>query len=262
MTASTTAATDFDAHLQDDVFHSTEAVAGAGDGPPQVREEARNGWIAVAVVLGGIVAGSSAFAVGALRPEAVTQRNVSVGGAALTVPTAMLRTPEIVGDGPQARIDLTLSWPDLGPLEPHLAAARASWSASGQSSPDLAQVTLLPADDSPAPETRVASLYARFLEPHVMQGPGDLVTRHFRRNSPYAGEVLVFSPPDGRRVVARCESEPTHATPTDPGTPPALCLAEFRRRGLDVQLRFEPRLAAGLEVARQRLAALIDRLAR
>jgi hypothetical protein len=260
MTVSTDAKTDFDAQLPDEFFLSPQPdPAGAGE-PRPAREEARNGWIAVAVVLGGIVAGSSAFAVGALRPEAATLRHVAIGGAALTVPTAMLRMPDVVGDGPQSRIDLTLTWPDLAPPDPRLSAARASWPSAGQPAPDLVQVTLLPADDSPAPETRVASLYARFLEPHVLQGPGDLITRHFRKNSPYAGEVLVFSPPDGRRVVARCDSEPGHAASAEQGAPPALCLAEFRRRGLDIQLRFEPRLADGLDQAQRHLAALVDKL--
>ncbi len=260
MTALTSATTGCDAHPEDEFFASAQPDPDETDGPRHARDEARNGWIAVAVVLGGIVAGSSAFAVGALRPEAVTQRHVSVGGAALTVPIVMLRTPDVVADGPQARIDLTLTWPDLGPIDPRLSAARASWPSAGQPAPDLVQVTLLPADDSPAPETRVTGLYARFLEPHVLQGPGDLITRHFRKNSPYAGEVLVFSPPDGKRVVARCDSEPGHAAPTEQGAPPALCLAEFRRRGLDIQVRFEPRLADGLDQAQRHLAALLDRL--
>jgi hypothetical protein len=232
------------------------------------RDEARNGWIAVAVVLGGLVVGSSAFAVTGLRPDGAQALRVSVGSTALGLSSSLLREPETVGDGPQPRLDLTLTWPDLAPRDHRLSAARASWpGAAPGPGQDLVDVTIVPADDSPAPETRVASLYARFLEATVQQGPGDLITRHFRRNSPYAGEVLVFSPPDGRRVAARCETEPGSAESAGDRAPdaasvtvPAACIAEFRRHGLDVRLRFAPRLANGMELVQRRLVVLLDRM--
>ena len=98
------------------------------------------------------------------------------------------------------------------------------------------------------------------------------MTRRFRQNSPYAGEVLVFSPPDGRRILARCEDEMPADTvrPETAGgkswLPAAIapqCIAEFRRHGLDIQLRFAPQLAGQLDAAQAKARrAWSDRLVR
>lgn len=211
----------------------------------------------LAALLGGLLVGSLAFSVNLLaRPGPSGSLAVTVGGVALTVPREVLRAPAEGRSGATTRLDLRLSWPDMKPL----AAAAAGRTA------DEVLVSLVEADDSPAPETRMATLYARFLEPQVQEGPGDLITRHFKKASPYAGEVLVFSPPDGRLIAARCEAGPARVAQAAEATPrsevPASCLAEIRRGGIDLQLRFEPRVAAGLEAARQNLLALVERMAR
>jgi hypothetical protein len=244
----------------------------SGETPAEESRDARHGpWLAIAAVLGGLAAGCSAHVLKLAFPAPSAIVHVSIGDARLALPPDLLRTP--VPDGPQARIDLLLSWPDLGPVARRVASARQSWGRQSWTTPPLTtgdevQVTLSPSDDAPAPETRVSQLYARFLEPQVLQGPGDLLTRHFKRNSPYAGELLIFSPPDGRKLAARCESEPFRIEPALQGGDavsgveiPATCLAEFRRRGLDVQLRFPPRLAGGLDAVHRRLIALVDRIA-
>ena len=232
-------------------FDPTAALAEAATATP------RPALPVLAALIGGLLAGSLAFAVNlGARPGPSGTLAVTVGGSSLAVPRDLLRAPAEGHGGATSRLDLRLSWPDMKPL----ASAAASRSA------DEALVSIVAADDSPAPETRVATRYARFLEPQVQEGPGDLITRHFKKASPYAGEVLVFSPPDGRRTAARCEAGPARATPAADTLArteiPASCLAEIRRGGIDIQLRFEPRLAGGLDAARQNLLALVDRMAR
>jgi hypothetical protein len=206
------------------------------------------------------------------RPEAPRILTVTLGSARLTFPSTLLRSPSaapsIAAAQAVGRLDLALTWPQLDPMDPRLLAEGPGWaSPAREGGPDLVQVSLAAADDSPHPETRVQSLYARFLDSQVVSGPGELLTRRFRADSPYAGEVLVFSPPDGKRLAARCEGEPVAAVPAEPARAsrprlPPLCIAEFRRHGLDIQLRFEAGLSGGLDVAQRRLAALLDGMAR
>ena len=223
---------------------------------------------AALVLFGGLLAGSSALLLPRAKPEPVRTLTISVGTTTMAVPSVLLRTPTTTLSGPQSRLDLVLSWPSLTPMAQVAAGASAE---AGKTLGDTVAVTILPADDSPAPESRMASLYGRFLAPEVADGPGGLMTRRFRQNSPYAGEVLVFSPPDGRRIMARCEddspadkvrSETAGGKSLLPAAIAPQCIAEIRRHGLDVQFRFAAKLADGLDAVQARLIALVDRLVR
>ena len=82
-------------------------------------------------------------------------------------------------------------------------------------------------------------------------GVGGLIRREFRSGTPYAGEDLLLSPPDGRAFAARCYKAAVAAKMK------AACLAEFRANGLDVQIRFAPGALPHWEALAQALRRFI-----
>lgn len=91
-------------------------------------------------------------------------------------------------------------------------------------------VALTAPDQAVAPADRPRLIYARFLSGDASTFGGNLVLRSFRDDTPYAGEVLLLAPPEGRSFAARCGRH-------DGGPVAPSCSAELRRNGLDVQLQ-------------------------
>ncbi len=89
-------------------------------------------------------------------------------------------------------------------------------------------------DGSLEPSDRPRLIYARFLSSNATSSVGGLVHRPFRAGSPYQGEALYLTPPEGRQFAARCPIEET------PGLP-VMCFTELRIEGLDIQLQIERR---------------------
>ncbi|GGH25864.1 hypothetical protein GCM10007036_33260 [Alsobacter metallidurans] len=207
---------------------------------------------AALVLAGGLVVGSSAFAFSALRPEPARLVTASVGRVSVSVPSQLIRNPAQRKDGPRQRLDLALSWPNLDAAKPVAPAAAAK---APLALGDVLLVTILQADDGPDAGTRAAELYGRYLESAVEEGPGGLISRRFRAKSPYAGEQLLLAPPDGRRFAARCDVEGRAADGL-----PDVCIAEFRRDGLDIQMRMESRLLEHWEAIDERLRRLLDKI--
>jgi hypothetical protein len=170
----------------------------------------------------------------------------AVGANILDVPVAWLRPGAPRSGGRVGRLDLALPWPDNG----------GSGDAAGQSSraPSLGLdravlVSIVPSDGAIAPPDRPATLYSRFVTADVDSHAGGLIVRHFRSGSPYDGEDLYLSPPDGRSFSARCPSREPTSTARDTGGREINwregCVAELRIGNLDTQLRFSaPRLAS------------------
>jgi hypothetical protein len=123
---------------------------------------------------------------------------------------------------------LRLDWPSLGPALPQNRSRLL--------------VTLSPPDKVNEPATQLA-VYARFLTPTVWSNPGGLVVRGFRKGSPYEGDELYVSVPDGRGFAARCPLDTTAAATLD-----ELCRVTFRHRGLDVNIRFPRAIIADWEL--------------
>jgi hypothetical protein len=81
--------------------------------------------------------------------------------------------------------------------------------------------------DTLAPETRVRTIYPRYLEQASTPVDDALTMRAFRDGSPYANEDLfVASAPN---LNARC---------TRDGVTPGMCLTEHRIDGADLTFRF------------------------
>src|SRR5206468_2574535 len=135
--------------------------------------------------IGGMAAGSSALLVERLKPQPARLVPLTLGSARLDVSSGYLHNPAQLVGGSVERIDMALSWPEMEPVEaergfpgPVIAEMAARAVAAHPSLGDVALVSMVPSDSSPAPETRVTSLYARFLEPAVQVGPGELLMRH------------------------------------------------------------------------------------
>ena len=140
--------------------------------------------------------------------------------------------------GPQERVDLAFAFPSLEPpeLPRHVSA-------------DAIEETMQPIDriflsiaahhDSLAPDTRVRTIYPRYLEPTSAPGQDGLTRRAFRDGTPYSNEDLFLA--STPNLNARC---------TRDAATPGMCLSERRIDGADLTFRF-PRswLARWREVA-------------
>jgi hypothetical protein len=173
--------------------------------------------LAVAIVMLGL--GGTGLALFATRhnPDAGTELQASrVGDVVLAIPENLTGADSddgrLVG---MAR--LRLDWPSLGPVTPETRRRLL--------------ITLSPPDKVNEPATQL-STYARFLTPTVWSNPGGLVVRGFRKGSPYEGDELYVSVPDGRGFAARCPVETAQSSLDEP------CRVTFRHRGVDVNIRF------------------------
>ena len=200
----------------------------------------------IVVLAGGMLAGSTALLVHALRPKPPYPVLSQVGQARLEVPSPLLRVVGQRRGGVQPRLDLAVAWPSLGPVPPAPALA----GATARLGPVILVSIAAPADPA---EPRSAVVHARFLEPTAATVAGGLIQRRFRAGSPYAGEELYIAPPDGERFSARCETRTRQAEGL-----PDLCIAELRRGDLALLLRFEPTLLEHWESITSRLGTLVD----
>ena len=163
---------------------------------------------------------------------------VSIGATLFNVPTMAIRMKIQRHSGPQERVDLAFSFPSLEPpeLPKHVSA-------------DTMEETIQPIDriflsitahhDSLAPDSRVRTIYPRYLEQASVPGQDGLTKRAFRDGTPYSNEDLFFA--NAPNLNARCTRE---------GATPGMCLSERRIDGADLTFRF-PRswLARWREVA-------------
>ncbi len=170
------------------------------------------------------------FAAWRLWPSPPSPQTVdlTIGGRRLRIAAAYLRD----GAPERDRADLVALAPDFAPAG---GDPRRIPGAGEADRPGRAQIfiTLTPATStrSGAPVDR----YAPFLEPEVQVAEGGLLRRRFEEKSPYAGEDLYLSAPDGEEFSARCQRV---RLPAD-GLP-NVCLTRFIVEGLDVTLRFDP----------------------
>ena len=163
---------------------------------------------------------------------------VSIGATLFNVPTLAIRMKIQRHSGPQERVDLAFNFPSLEPpeLPKHVSA-------------DTMEETIQPIDriflsiaahhDSLAPDSRVRTIYPRYLEQASVPGQDGLTKRAFRDGTPYSNEDLFFA--NAPNLNARCTRE---------GATPGMCLSERRIDGADLTFRF-PRswLARWREVA-------------
>lgn len=155
----------------------------------------------------------------AVGPQAVKHEIIAIGENRIKVQRDWLL--DAVTSGDRHRISLRMPLASLIPTD----------LADPESFVSLVFTT---SDRSLAPSERVKMLYARFLSSEAAQAPGGLIRRQFRDATPYEGETLFLSPPEGRAFAARC---PTESNPKIQAT----CYAEIRHAGFDIQIQLARR---------------------
>jgi hypothetical protein len=151
---------------------------------------------------------------------------VSIGATLFNVPTMAVRMKIQRHSGPQERVDLSFTFPSLevpdGPK--HVSADTV-----GEAMQPIDRIFLSIAahHDSLAPETRLRTIYPRYLEQAAMSGQDGLTMRAFRDGTPYGNEDLFFA--DTPNLSARC---------TRDAATPGMCLSERRIEGADLTFRF------------------------
>jgi hypothetical protein len=148
-----------------------------------------------------------------------------IAGVELSFAPAYARDDATVAGGSIDRLVFIASFPEFAPVT----------SLDGDSDARRVTLTLRPKDDDLDPQERPAKLYARFLTPETLAGPGGLVLRRFESGSPYDSEELFVAPPDGHDFFARCPGASSRA-------PGEGCLSVFRSGSMDVELRYSPSL--------------------
>ena len=151
---------------------------------------------------------------------------VSVGATLFNVPTSAVRVKIQRHSGPQERVDLSFTFPSLeAPEGPkHVSADTVEEKVQPI---DRIFLSIAAHHDTLAPDTRVRTIYPRYLEPAVTPVGDGLSMRAFRDGSPYANEDLFFA--TGPSLNARC---------TRDGVTPGMCLSERRVDGADLTFRF------------------------
>ena len=187
----------------------------------------------VAILLAGMIAAGALVSVAYLLwPTWETDKSsgpvrlpVSVGATLFNVPPLAVRMKVQRHSGPQERVDLSFTYPGLGPPDAtkHVSASTVEDAVQPI---DRIFLSISAHHDSLAPEIRLRTIYPRYLEPSTSPLDG-LTVRAFRNGSPYSNEDLFLASAPG--LTARC---------TRDGATPGMCLSERRIDGADLTFRF------------------------
>jgi hypothetical protein len=151
---------------------------------------------------------------------------VSIGATLFNVPTMAVRMKIQRHSGPQERVDLSFAFPSLevpdGPKHVSVDTVEDAIQPI-----DRIFLSIAAHHDSLAPETRLRTIYPRYLEQAAISGQDGLTMRAFRDGTPYGNEDLFFA--DTPNLSARC---------TRDAATPGMCLSERRIEGADLTFRF------------------------
>lgn len=150
---------------------------------------------------------------------------ITVAGTLFNVPPASIRVAMQRRPGPQERLDLYFSWPDLTApkaMTPQEDNARLAMT-------DRVFVTIRPADNTLSPIDRLRNVFPRHLEDATFSDPSGLIGRKFKDGGPYQGEDLLSDLATSERFFVRC---------TRAGAIHARCVLDRRIENTDVSIRF------------------------
>lgn len=188
----------------------------------------------IPIMLGGAVAASAIAVVAYLLwpswgPNASSgpaRLPVSVGATLFNVPTTAVRRKIQRHSGPQERVDLSFVFPSLeAPAAPKHVSADTVEDAVQPI--DRIFLSISAHHDTLAPDTRVRTIYPRYLEQASSSGHDGLTMRAFRDGTPYSHEDMFFA--NSPSLNARC---------TRDAATPGMCLSERRIDGADLTFRF------------------------
>ena len=151
---------------------------------------------------------------------------VSVGGTLFNVPAQAIRRKIQRHSGPQERVDLGFTFPSLEAPEAPKHVSADTLEENPQAI-DRIFLSISAHRDTLAPDTRVRTIYPRYLDQASTPIDDGLTMRAFRDGSPYGSEDMFFATKPG--LTARC----TRDTAT-----PGMCLSERRIDGADLTFRF------------------------
>jgi hypothetical protein len=151
---------------------------------------------------------------------------IVIGGDMFNIPPAAIRRAVQRKPGTQERIDLAYLWPSLTPAE---LAAKPDTPAAADPNERLF-LTIADGRDAMAPESRIETIYPRYLAKPVNGPTEGLSLRAFRDGTPYQGEDLIASDAEANEFTARCSRTGIGNT--------GMCLLERRIGGADVTVRF------------------------
>ena len=151
---------------------------------------------------------------------------VSVGATLFNVPTPAIRRKIQRHSGPQERVDLSFVFPSLEAPELPRHVSADTFEEKVQPI-DRIFLSISAHHDMLAPETRVRTIYPRYLDQTATPVDDGLTMRAFRDGSPYANEDMFAATAPG--LQARC---------TRDGLTPGMCLSERRVDGADLTFRF------------------------
>ena len=151
---------------------------------------------------------------------------VSVGATLFNVPTMAVRRKIQRHSGPQERVDLSFMFPSLeAPEAPkHVSADTVEEAVQPI---DRIFLSISAHHDTLAPDTRVRTIYPRYLDQVARPAHDGLPARAFRDGTAYRNEDLVAVSSPG--LNARC---------TRDAATPGMCLSERRIDGADLTFRF------------------------
>jgi hypothetical protein len=194
----------------------------------------RGGHMVLIALGGAVAAGAIALVAYLLWPtwdadvsSTPARLPVSVGATLFNVPTAAIRMKIQRHTGPQERIDLAFIYPSLEPPEAQKHVSADEVVEEAVQPIDRIFLSIAAHHDTLAPDTRVRTIYPRYLAQASTPGEDGLTMRGFRDGTPYGGEDLFFAnTPD---LTARC---------TRDASTPGMCLSERRIDGADLTFRF------------------------
>ena len=151
---------------------------------------------------------------------------VSIGATLFNVPTMAIRMKIQRHSGPQERVDLSFAFPSLQvpDAQKHVSADTVEEAVQPI---DRIFLSIATHHETLAPETRLRTIYPRYLEQASAPVQDGLTMRAFRDGTPYSNEDLFLA--NTPNLNARC---------TRDATTPGMCLSERRIDGADLTFRF------------------------
>ena len=158
---------------------------------------------------------------------------IVVGGTTFNVPPAAIRRSVQRKPGVQERVDLVFLWPSLAPPASAEEAGPHGASAAVEAAHPLERIFMIivASEGGPSPLERMQTIYRRYLAPETLSAPNGLIMLGFRKDTPYQGEDMLYTPDMPERFLVRCTRDGT-------GVVPGTCLHERRVGGADITVRF------------------------
>jgi hypothetical protein len=203
--------------------------------PPQRRRRPQRRYYGMALLSGLLSISAVALITYLLWPtwrpapsEQPMPLPISIGGTLFNIPAKAIREKVQRHSGPQERVDLGFEYPSLEPpgTPRHVNAETVE---DAQNAIKRIFLTIAEHHGAMSPETRLQTIYPRYLDPTQSTVADGLTLQAFRDGTPYEQEDLLLAQTQDKPFVARCTRDRE-----TPGT----CLVERRINGADLTFRF------------------------